>query len=126
LGICLADAPRHLQATPEPRRISGAAYYRKTGKYALDLASVEAWAKTLPKTTMNDVIQLNRDDISVIFRCPEGGLFTYMPPAAGTEPNEGEAMLTCPNHPAYKATWKKQGDSWGADTPSGWRITNAP
>jgi hypothetical protein len=103
-----------------------AAYYRKTGKYALDLAAVETWAKALPLTTMNDVIRLDRDDTSVIFRCPQGDLFTYTQPAPGTEPNEGDVMLTCPNHPDCKATWKKWGDSWGADTPSGWRVTNGP
>jgi hypothetical protein len=74
---------------------------------------------------MNDVIRLDRDDVSVIFRCPEGDLFTYTPPAAGAQPKEGDVMLACPNHRDHKATWRKSGDGWGADTPSGWRITNA-
>jgi hypothetical protein len=112
------------------RRLSHAAYlvsgyYRVNHTYAPDLATLEAWSKTRPETTMNDVIRLDRDDISVIFRCPQGGLFTYTPPTAGTEPKEGDVMLTCPNHRDHKATWKWSFDEWYADTPSGWRITHA-
>jgi hypothetical protein len=103
-----------------------AAYHKVNGKLAPDLATVETWAKALPRTTMNGVIRLDRDDISVIFRCPAGHPFTYTPPASGTEPEEGDVMLTCPSHPDIKATWKKRGKTWGADTPCGLSITNAP
>jgi hypothetical protein len=100
-------------------------HQRVTGEYPASLEALETWSKTREETTMNDVIKLGRDDVSVVFRCPEGDLFTYRPLVPGTEPSVGDVMVSCPNHADSTATWRKWGDRWGADTPGGWRITQA-
>jgi hypothetical protein len=121
-GELLVDTCKH--------RLSHAAFLvsghqRVTGEFPASLEAVETWSKTREETAMNDVIKLGRDDISVVFRCPEGELFTYTPPAPGREPKAGEVMLSCPNHSNSTASWRRRHGEWGADTPSGWRVTQA-
>jgi Tol biopolymer transport system component/tetratricopeptide (TPR) repeat protein len=77
------------------------------GRFPSDLATIEKWAFANP-WGINWISNRDAEWVKMIFKCPQGPLFVYTPPAAGEDPKAGDVLITCPNHPDCRLVWDER------------------
>ena len=75
------------------------------------LAEIEKYTLQRDKGAINWISYEDKKWVKLFFRCPVGGHFTYTSPAAG-DPEIGDVIVTCPNHPENSIVWTESLASW--------------